>query len=35
GGGGGGVGAGSYKAMPLEGVKALTEFMVGFERRHG
>ncbi|HGV2755773.1 TPA: hypothetical protein ACNCHF_003047, partial [Escherichia coli] len=24
-----------YNAMPLEGVKALTDFMVEFERRHG
>jgi hypothetical protein len=24
-----------YNAMPLEGVKALTDFMADFERRHG
>jgi phosphoserine aminotransferase len=24
-----------YNAMPIEGVKALTEFMANFERRHG
>ena len=31
----GGMRASIYNAMPLEGVKALTEFMVDFERRHG
>ncbi|WP_284602552.1 3-phosphoserine/phosphohydroxythreonine transaminase [Dickeya dadantii] len=31
----GGMRASIYNAMPLDGVKALTEFMVGFERRHG
>ncbi|MGY0128566.1 hypothetical protein ACW0JS_13625, partial [Salmonella enterica subsp. enterica serovar Saintpaul] len=24
-----------YNAMPIEGVKALTDFMIDFERRHG
>jgi phosphoserine aminotransferase len=24
-----------YNAMPLEGVKTLTDFMIDFERRHG
>ncbi|MGS3107800.1 hypothetical protein AB2881_27655, partial [Escherichia coli] len=24
-----------YNAMPLDGVKALTDFMLDFERRHG
>ncbi|MGG1905516.1 hypothetical protein ABFY47_25885, partial [Enterobacter ludwigii] len=24
-----------YNAMPLEGVKTLTDFMLDFERRHG
>jgi phosphoserine aminotransferase len=31
----GGMRASIYNAMPLEGVKALTDFMVDFERRHG
>ncbi|SFM90058.1 phosphoserine aminotransferase apoenzyme [Izhakiella capsodis] len=31
----GGMRASIYNAMPLEGVKALTEFMADFERRHG
>lgn len=31
----GGMRASIYNAMPLEGVKALTEFMKEFERRHG
>ncbi|RPH29002.1 3-phosphoserine/phosphohydroxythreonine transaminase [Buttiauxella warmboldiae] len=31
----GGMRASIYNAMPLEGVKALTHFMVDFERRHG
>lgn len=31
----GGMRASIYNAMPLEGVKALTDFMVNFERRHG
>ncbi|RJT22162.1 3-phosphoserine/phosphohydroxythreonine transaminase [Buttiauxella izardii] len=31
----GGMRASIYNAMPLEGVKALTNFMVDFERRHG
>ncbi|UAY98120.1 3-phosphoserine/phosphohydroxythreonine transaminase [Dickeya dadantii] len=31
----GGMRASIYNAMPLDGVKALTEFMVDFERRHG
>ena len=31
----GGMRASIYNAMPLEGVKALTDFMVEFERRHG
>lgn len=31
----GGMRASIYNAMPLEGVKALTEFMTEFERRHG
>lgn len=31
----GGMRASIYNAMPLEGVKALTDFMVSFERRHG
>ena len=31
----GGMRASIYNAMPLEGVKSLTEFMVDFERRHG
>ncbi|EJL90612.1 3-phosphoserine/phosphohydroxythreonine transaminase [Pantoea sp. GM01] len=31
----GGMRASIYNAMPLEGVKTLTEFMVDFERRHG
>ncbi|MBA0208451.1 3-phosphoserine/phosphohydroxythreonine transaminase [Pectobacterium brasiliense] len=31
----GGMRASIYNAMPLEGVKALTEFMVDFARRHG
>ncbi len=30
----GGLRASIYNAMPLEGVKALTDFMVEFERRH-
>ncbi|MDX5626539.1 MULTISPECIES: 3-phosphoserine/phosphohydroxythreonine transaminase [unclassified Brenneria] len=31
----GGMRASIYNAMPLEGVKALTDFMADFERRHG
>lgn len=31
----GGMRASIYNAMPLEGVKALTDFMSDFERRHG
>lgn len=31
----GGMRASIYNAMPLEGVLALTDFMVDFERRHG
>ncbi|MBP2197104.1 MULTISPECIES: 3-phosphoserine/phosphohydroxythreonine transaminase [Pantoea] len=31
----GGMRASIYNAMPLEGVKVLTDFMVDFERRHG
>ncbi|WP_336777185.1 3-phosphoserine/phosphohydroxythreonine transaminase [Pantoea sp. USHLN256] len=31
----GGMRASIYNAMPMEGVKTLTEFMVDFERRHG
>ncbi|MBS0854722.1 MULTISPECIES: 3-phosphoserine/phosphohydroxythreonine transaminase [unclassified Tatumella] len=31
----GGMRASIYNAMPLAGVKALTEFMLDFERRHG
>lgn len=31
----GGMRASIYNAMPLEGVKALTDFMTNFERRHG
>ncbi|MFI0489743.1 MAG: 3-phosphoserine/phosphohydroxythreonine transaminase [Yersinia sp. (in: enterobacteria)] len=31
----GGMRASIYNAMPIEGVKALTEFMANFERRHG
>ncbi|MBP2858485.1 3-phosphoserine/phosphohydroxythreonine transaminase [Dickeya oryzae] len=31
----GGMRASIYNAMPLSGVKALTEFMADFERRHG
>ena len=31
----GGMRASIYNAMPLEGVKTLTEFMIDFERRHG
>ncbi|MCE0810728.1 3-phosphoserine/phosphohydroxythreonine transaminase [Buttiauxella sp. S04-F03] len=31
----GGMRASIYNAMPLEGVQALTNFMVDFERRHG
>ncbi|MCZ4058822.1 3-phosphoserine/phosphohydroxythreonine transaminase [Pantoea sp. LMR881] len=31
----GGMRASIYNAMPLDGVKALTDFMVEFERRHG
>ncbi|WP_237930136.1 3-phosphoserine/phosphohydroxythreonine transaminase [Buttiauxella sp. S19-1] len=31
----GGMRASIYNAMPLEGVKALTNFMIDFERRHG
>ncbi len=31
----GGMRASIYNAMPLEGVKALTDFMQEFERRHG
>lgn len=31
----GGMRASIYNAMPLAGVKALTEFMTDFERRHG
>ncbi|PIJ51317.1 phosphoserine transaminase [Erwinia sp. OLTSP20] len=31
----GGMRASIYNAMPLEGVRALTDFMTDFERRHG
>ena len=31
----GGMRASIYNAMPLEGVQALTDFMIDFERRHG
>ena len=31
----GGMRASIYNAMPLEGVRALVEFMQDFERRHG
>jgi phosphoserine aminotransferase len=31
----GGMRASIYNAMPLAGVKTLTDFMVDFERRHG
>ena len=31
----GGMRASIYNAMPIEGVKALTDFMAEFERRHG
>ncbi|WP_145521679.1 3-phosphoserine/phosphohydroxythreonine transaminase [Yersinia aldovae] len=31
----GGMRASIYNAMPIEGVRALTEFMADFERRHG
>lgn len=31
----GGMRASIYNAMPLEGVKVLTDFMIDFERRHG
>ncbi len=31
----GGMRASIYNAMPLEGVKALTDFMTDFEKRHG
>ena len=31
----GGMRASIYNAMPLAGVKALTDFMQDFERRHG
>ncbi|TMY34425.1 3-phosphoserine/phosphohydroxythreonine transaminase, partial [Klebsiella pneumoniae] len=31
----GGMRASIYNAMPLDGVKALTDFMLDFERRHG
>ncbi|PLR40275.1 phosphoserine transaminase [Chimaeribacter coloradensis] len=31
----GGMRASIYNAMPVEGVKALTDFMADFERRHG
>lgn len=31
----GGMRASIYNAMPLDGVKALTDFMADFERRHG
>lgn len=31
----GGMRASIYNAMPLEGVQALTNFMIDFERRHG
>lgn len=31
----GGMRASIYNAMPIEGVRALTEFMQSFERRHG
>lgn len=31
----GGMRASIYNAMPLEGVKALTDFMADFEKRHG
>ncbi|AXF76221.1 3-phosphoserine/phosphohydroxythreonine transaminase [Erwinia tracheiphila] len=31
----GGMRASIYNAMPIEGVRALTDFMIDFERRHG
>lgn len=31
----GGMRASIYNAMPIEGVQALTDFMIDFERRHG
>jgi phosphoserine aminotransferase len=31
----GGMRASIYNAMPIEGVKALTDFMADFEKRHG
>ena len=31
----GGMRASIYNAMPLEGVRALVDFMLDFERRHG
>jgi len=31
----GGMRASIYNAMPFEGVKALTDFMADFEKRHG
>jgi phosphoserine aminotransferase len=31
----GGMRASIYNAMPLEGVRALCDFMLDFERRHG
>ncbi|VCV72213.1 Phosphoserine aminotransferase [Klebsiella pneumoniae] len=31
----GGMRASIYNAMPLDGVKTLTDFMLDFERRHG
>jgi phosphoserine aminotransferase len=31
----GGIRASIYNAMPVEGVRALTEFMKGFQQRHG
>jgi phosphoserine aminotransferase len=31
----GGMRASIYNAMPIEGVRALVEFMQEFERRHG
>jgi phosphoserine aminotransferase len=31
----GGMRASIYNAMPVEGVKALVEFMKEFERKHG
>lgn len=31
----GGMRASIYNAMPLEGIKTLTDFMIDFERRHG